>query len=266
MKGWRGSMFGWLAVTCSATVGVGCGSEGDEELTVGEVDNALVATDAAVTFIDCTEFAGIGVIPATTARQLVPPQYAIAGDESNAIIVVRAAHCGGISVGGTQPQPGTVSQVGITLAAGDETADINNYTVWFGTTSGPLHAALRQRGVSSELDGMLSYSFNPNGGGSGTLSISATPPMGPSYAVSGAAIVPVSPATSFVATWWAETDQGSVSMRTEFPEIRFSSATTELSTDPGSAMAALIGGDSLGFPILDSYNSFPEAALVVDVP
>ena len=83
---------------------------------------------------------------------------------------------------------------------------------------------------SHELDANLAYSFVSGPPGQRTLTIAATPPKGPAYSVMGTALVPRAAPVPFIATWWAETAQGAVRMRTEFPEIRFADATMTLTT------------------------------------
>ena len=263
MKGfWRTQA--WLGgfVALASVLG-GCGDPADPAAT--QISEGLVGGSSDVAFSGCTEFAGIGLVPAANARALVPANYELAGDAQNAVIVVRVADCKGISVAGKKPKPGTVAQVGITVAPIDETASINNYTLWFATNFGPLHAKLRSEGVASELDANLAYSFVSGSPGQRSLAIAATPPKGPAYSVTGTALVPTAAPVPFIATWWAETGQGSVQMRTEFPEIRFADATMTLTTPATSAMAALIGGSTLTFAILDSHNAFEHAALTIDV-
>ncbi len=242
----------------------GCGDPADPE--AAQTGQALVSTGTEVTFAGCTEFAGIGFVPAANARPLVPAEYELVGDGANAVIVVRVADCEEISVAGRKPKAGTVSQVGISVAAVDPTADINNYTLWVGTNLGQLHGKLRSMGVPSEMDADLAYTFVPTGPGQGALSIAASPPRGPHYSVTGTAQLPTTPAVPFVATWWAETGQGAVRMRTELPQIRFGEASMTLTTTPGSCLAGLIGGASLTFGLLDSYNTFEAATLTIDVP
>ena len=256
-QAWLG---GFLAL---ASVLGGCGDPADP--AVDQVSERLVGGSSEVAFTGCTEFAGIGLVPTANARPLVPAEYELAGDAENAVIVVRVADCDGISVAGKKPKPGTVAQVGITVAPIDETASINNYTLWFATNLGPLHAKLRSKGVASELDSNLAYSFVPVPPGQRSLTIAATPPKGPAYSVAGTALVPTAAPVPFIATWWAETAQGSVRMRTEFPEIRFADATMTLSTPASSALAALVGDSTLTFAILDSHNAFEAAALSIDV-
>lgn len=247
-----------------ASILAGCGDPANSD--VAQIGQELVSASSQVTFAGCTEFAGIGFVPRAKARALVPAEYELSGDESNAVIVVRVADCDEVSVSGRQPKSATVAQVGISVLPVDPTADINNYTLWFGTNLGQLHGKLRSMGVDSELDANLAYDFVPTSPGAGSLSIESSPPKGPDYSVTGTAITPTAAPVPFVATWWAETAQGAVRMRTEFPEIRFGGASMTLTTAPGSCLATLIGSSTLTFALLDSYNAFDAAELTIDVP
>lgn len=222
--------------------------------------------DFGVDFTDCTEFAGIGFVPAANVAGLVPPGYTIAPAGDDALVVVRVVHCGGISVDGKRAQPGSLAQIGVTLVGPDATADIDNYTLWYATTSGGLHGKLVSAGVASVVDANLAYAFTPDGSGSGALAIDVSPPpQAPSFTVDGVADAPVAAPVPFVARWWADGHRGTVTMTTDLPDIVFSSASTALDTPAGSALAAVIGGTSMTFPVLDSYNAFPYAHMDVTI-
>jgi len=249
---------------CLWSVPIFCLACGEADpVEVGQAEQAASSPGFGVSFADCTEFAGIGFVPAANARALVPASYALAGNSENAISVVRVAQCGAVSVDGKPPMPGTVAHVGVTVEARDASADINNYTLWFATNLGVLHGKLQALGVGSQNDQSLSYVFQPGGPTAGSLAVGVSPAQGPGYQLSGDVIVPSSAPVPFVATWWADTNQGSVKMRTEFPQIEFSGASMTLTTGPGSQLAALIGGTTMSFAILNSYNAFDTAALTV---
>src|SRR6185369_17951556 len=74
---------------------------------------ALNSRDFNVDFNTCTEFAGIGFVPAENARPLVPPQFTLAGDATNAVIVVRVADCADVVVDGHHEGRTRTSQIGI---------------------------------------------------------------------------------------------------------------------------------------------------------
>jgi hypothetical protein len=93
------------------------------------------------------------------------------------------------------------------------------------------------------------------------LTIDVTAPGGSAYQLDGAAALPGSAPVRFMANWWFDGKHGRVLMRTDFPQIRFSDATVTLTTAANSDLAALIGGPSLQFAILDSYNAFDSALM-----
>src|SRR6187549_668751 len=101
----------WLGVLMAAVSTLnGCGDPSSSESA--ELSLPLVTKNTSVAFTDCTEFAGIGFVPAVNARPLVPARYELAGDGENAIVVVRVGACEGVSVAGKKPRAGIVSQVG----------------------------------------------------------------------------------------------------------------------------------------------------------
>lgn len=234
------------------------------DVALGQSTHALSSKDFEVDFIGCTEYVGIGFVPAANARELVPTSYALAGDAENAIAVVRVVDCDGIAVDGKKPKAGKLAQIGIMIAGGDASADINNYTAWFATDLGQLKGKLTAAGVDADLD-QLSFDFTPDGTGSGTIDIDVTPPHAPHFAADGTGIVPTSSPVPFVATWWFDGNHGTARMRTEFPAISFSGASVTVTTPAGSALADLAGSTSIDFGLLDSYNAFDEAHMVVTV-
>ena len=106
-----------------------------------------------VVFDDCTEFAGLGSLPAAQIQGLVPAGYSPASfGPGVAGMVARAARCEGISVGGSPAERGTVSQIGVNLVSPDGTGDINNYALLYVTRQPPAGraaAALRPAGPAS---------------------------------------------------------------------------------------------------------------------
>ncbi len=247
-------------------VGLACASCGQanetqaNETQVNELNQALGAGEAEVVFEGCTEFAGFGEVPAQTAVALVPGAYDVfLLANGNAQIVVRAVECDSISVGASQPKPGTLSQIGITIADRDAFADINNYTLWYVTDHAQLHATLRSAGLASVKEPGLSYVLDGD-----ELAIASDNPKTPSYEASGSVSAPVGAPSVFVATWWEDGRHGTVAARTDFPAITFTfDGSIELTTPAGSDLATLVGGSTLTFPNLNSYNSFDEAVMTL---
>jgi hypothetical protein len=235
---------------------------GADAENVSAEQQALGGRDLSVDFSNCTEFAGIGFVPAANARPLVPARYVLAGDATNALIVVRTARCDQTLVDGLRLHPGTLSQIGISLVGPDTTADINNYTLWYTTTDPLLAAGLLTKGIRAELDPSLRFVFQPSGAG-GTLSVEDHPLFAPAYRLLGPVVTSTAAPVVFTASWWQDSPASTSQMRTVFPAIRFGSGTITLTTDPNSALGRLVGGASLTFPALDSYNSFDTAHMVV---
>lgn len=239
---------------------VGCG--GTEPTEVGRSVQALQG-GFEVDFNDCTEFAGVGFIPGANARAAVPLDYTPAGDATTGVIVVRVASCSDVRIDGGAPTPTIVAQIGVNLIPPDGTGDINNYAVWYHTDNPHLKNAFKKLGVDAQMVPQLRYQVTLDpGGATGQLHLES---RHPTFAVDGPIVVPTAPAVPFIANWWdlGKQDQ-QVKANTVLPAIQFSGASTVLTTPAGSALANLIGGTSLTFPALDSYNSFAAAHMVVD--
>ena len=67
------------------------------------------------------------------------------------------------------------------------------------------------------------------------------------------------------AIWWVKGNAGSVRMDTTVPEIFIGTANLTLTTDASNPLGQLIGGGSAGFPLLQQFNTFPNAHMAVSV-
>ncbi|MDF3070674.1 MAG: hypothetical protein K0R38_6275 [Polyangiaceae bacterium] len=249
MKIWTGLLSVSLCAGCGAQ---GLESEAEAE-TWGETESALSNKDFSVDFTGCAEFAGIGFVPAERARPLVPASYALAGDAQNAIAVVRVASCQDAVLDGKSLGATITSQIGITLAGGDPTADINNYTVAYATNQGKLHARFQAAGLKVANRNDLSLDLL-----GATLSAD-----GPDFEVVGTSGTPTSAPTTFAASWWSDGKRGAVQSRTAFPDIRFGASSSTLTTQLGTELGELLGAATMTFAVLDSYNTFATAHLEV---
>ena len=247
----------FLIISC---VGCGAGPELEEQRS-GEAVQALSSQEFDVDFSDCSELAGIGLVPIENARPLVPPGYSLVEIGTQAMVVVRVAKCASAIIDGKPVGETITSQVGISLQGPDASASINNYTVYYATNQARLHARFQAAGLRADKSNDLSLSL-----AAGSLLATSASPHGPSFQVSGSAEPPTATPGPFVASWWGDGAHGTVQSRTVFPDIAFfTGAVTTLTTAAGSELAALIGGTTLSFPILDSYNTFPSAHLEVRV-
>jgi hypothetical protein len=238
---------------------LGCGMELGQEVEVAR--EAVRLHEFDVDFENCTEFAGIALVPRANAVPFVPAGYTLAGDTNNALVVVRVARCQSAEVDGKETGEITVAHIGVTLNGPDSSADINNYTVYFASDEQKLLTPLKKLGLRGEKIKAIGFTLATDG----ALSIDVNAKHDPDYQLLGTAIAPNAAPTAFTASWWYDGDAGEkIQMRTVFPAIRFGSASMTLTTPAGSELAALLGGTSLTFPVLDSFNAFPQAHMEVD--
>jgi hypothetical protein len=255
----------WIAAV--SMVALGCGTEvstPDYEEETESSENAIQSSDDdfEVDFQGCSEIASIAVLPYAVARPLVPAEYELAGDGTIALLVVRIANCSNVVVDGDATGSGTVAQIGVTIVPPDGDGDINNYTVFYDTDGKDLAKALKKAGVNARYVKKLDYDLDL---GAGTLAIDVPSPSKARYSVTTQVIAPTAAAVPFVANWWQLDGDGVTKMNTTLPAIQFSGADTTVNTKPGSQLDDILGATTFdSFPVLDSFNTFPAAHMVVD--
>jgi len=220
--------------------------------------------DFSVDFTNCSEYAGLAPMPISSARNLLPQPYAIAGAETgSAALVVRTAQCKSTRVEGTEPQPSVVSQVGINIVSPDGTGDVNNYTLWYTTDNLQLATSLQLAGVNAEFVPGLTYTVTPTG----NFSLLVPRPASAPFTLSGTVMEPEQndPSFPFVANWWQLGSTANIQMKTSIPNLRVGSGNITLQTDPNSELGALIGGGSMTFTILSLPARFQYGRLDVTV-
>jgi hypothetical protein len=222
-----------------------------------------------VEFSRCVESIGVGLAPTANVVALTPTDFIPVGvGEPVSPIVVRTADCDGISVDGSNPKPGSVVQIGAVIVPPQPgVGDINNYTFWYYTTDAKLAHRLRDIGVPAQHVPTIRYDLDPQRAGiPNELDVVVRKPGAPRFAVAGTVIPSEVPTGSFEAIWWQGSAAGNVRMDTSVPVIAISSADLTLATDADNALGALIGRDTLGFPVLQQFNLFSRAHMIVDIP
>lgn len=218
-----------------------------------------------VTFDDCNEFVGLGLVPMATAAAQVPDGFVpVPAAPGLTIMLVRVVDCAGISVDGGPSKPGKLAHVGIALIGPDPTATVNNYQIWMATDHGALKGRLTAMGVDVEMD-QLTFDITDAGKAGSLLAFDVSPARGPSYSGSGyGAQYPAEP-VPFVANWWHQGRHGRVSMRTEYSGVIFGGTDLTVSTDAGSALAELAGTSEISFVVLNTFNAFAGGEMTVTV-
>lgn len=257
---------------------VGCGTSGMDGETFDEADDLELESVASelktkphkkpkkqpleVNFENCSEFAGLTFVPLSKVRHLVPSKFNLVEQGSQAMVVVRIADCEGVRVKNGVAKPGTVAQVGVTLDGQDTSSDINNYTLWYVTNNKKLSNELLKYGVEAEYSAAIGYEFSAGFSGVGPFDVAVSAPQAPNFVLEGTATAPTDSAVPFVASWWSDTCEGTVQMRTTLPAIQFSDSAMTL-TALGTRLRNIVGNGPVTFPALDSYNTFSHATMIV---
>ena len=218
-----------------------------------------------VAFRDCIESIGVALVATESARALVPPGFVLVGEGQPVTpLVVRTSRCRGISVDG-HSEPGAVVQIGAVIVPPDFTGDINNYTFWYETSAPRLANALKSLGVPAQHVERIDVDFESTGGAA-PFEVLVRRPGEPRFSLEGTVVESQTPSGSFTANWWRQTSEGVVKMETAVPVILIGTADLGLTTPPDGALGQLIGGSSLGFPILQQFNTFDQAGMTVTTP
>ncbi len=258
-----GLVFAFSAAACAVDTGAPPEADGPTSAATQALGPPKRSFD--VDFSGCTEMASLTPVPVANVRARVPAGYALA-NEANGVtfVVVRIASCAGVAIDQRPVGGGTVAQVGVNLVSPDGTGDINNYTLWYYTTSQPLFVRLRALGVDeAQWVPGIDYRYASTGPGTGRLDV--TVPGRPAFTIGGPVTEPVGP-VPFVANWWGDSPRGRIRMNTTIPAIDFGGATMTLRTGARSELAEVLGATTATFPIFDSYNRFAAAHMVVAYP
>lgn len=224
------------------------------------------ARDIEVEFTDCVESIGVALLSTDGVRSLVPAEFVLAGEGGPVTpIVVRTARCGGIAVDGKRARPGAVVQIGAVIVPPDFTGDINSYTLWYYTSDALLASRLNRIGVPAQHVERIDYELAPGSSGTALFHVSVPLPGRPQLRLDGFVVESDTSAGSFAANWWVKAPAGSVKMATVVPDIFIGGADLSFMTPADGPLGALIGGDTLGFPVLQQFNTFPAASMRVSL-
>ena len=215
-------------------------------------------------FDDCTEFAGLGSLPAVQIQGLVPAGYTPASfGPGVAGMVARAARCERISVGRGPAERGTVSQIGVNLVSPDGTGDINNYALLYVTDSLRLAERLRRFGLPARVDPKMIYEVNRRAP-SLELFIQVHGVADVSHFLHGSVGDPP-PGTEFpfLANWWFTSAAGRMRMSTQIPAFSAGPADVALYTSRASELGGVLGTNRFVFPLLSLRGKFSHAVMTV---
>jgi hypothetical protein len=148
--------------------------------------------------------------------------------------VARSSHCR-VDHG----PPSSIVQIGLVIVPPATPGTIDNYLLGYATDSAELAAVLEANGVDVHRVARIDYDA-----GDTTLDVSV-PARHPVVEIAGTIARSSTPNGSFVANWWRASGGALVELTTTYEPL-----------------VALVG-NTLGFPILQQYNSFASADMVV---
>lgn len=223
------------------------------------------AHELTVSFEECTESIGVTLAPTAEIRERVPTAYLLPGDGAPVTpLVVRTAHCDGVSVGHHGTGDATIVQIGALLIPPDGTGDVNTYAFWYQTTNVQLALALRLFfGVDAQFVPRIDYEVGEvDGNGQADFGVRVRAPGRPRFTLDGSVTSAGIPATNFVANWWQDTFRGTVKLSTLVASGTIGGAALVLDTS-SPQLVDVLGTDVATFPIIEQFNTFGSATMTL---
>jgi hypothetical protein len=255
-----------LAFCLVPVLSLGCAAPIASPEEIAEASQADQSGPLTVDSSGCREVANVGLAPTANLRPRVPAQFSLVGDASETTgFVVRTVRCDSVSVNGDKGRPTLLVQIGAVIVAPDGDGDINNYTLYYDTDNAHLATALAHRGVPARVVPQLEESLTLNADGSGNYRFVVPPPFEPSLVFAGPVGAP-SLTTPFTANWWAASDQGTVKMASDYPELVYSGDSVSLTLPECSALGRTLDATTVSsWPVLALFDHFASAHMVVTV-
>ncbi len=214
--------------------------------------------DAA--YVDCDEFAGVGLVPLANVAHLVPDDYVVIEPIPGlAIVVAQSGSCAEISVEGAHAQPGIFAQFGVAVVPPLAPGNGDFYQIAFTTNHPWLAAELQGLGVNARLAPQMAYEISAEP----SLFVDVPKPHALAFELEGPITLPDPlgpPNPTSVFNYYAQTKHhGNVLQHNVVEGIRFGEGSGVVLTAVGSEMEAIIGGEFLMFPFFSSPEIFDRA-------
>ncbi|WP_437669343.1 hypothetical protein [Sorangium sp. So ce131] len=255
-----------LVTACGAT---GAPDDQEDAPEIAASQEAIFASpDFTARYLDCAEFAGVGLAPFASVAPLVPDDYTvIEAVPGMAIVVAQSADCAEISVNGHLAQPGVFAQLGVGVVPPTGAGDRSFYQIAFATTHPILAARLRLLGVNARYTPFMSYEITNTSGTQADLAISVPRPVGLAFDLEGPITLPdpsapSSPLTTFN-YWHQSAGHGNILQENAVTGIRLGEGSGVTLTAVGDDLEAILGSSTLSFPFFSHPEIFDEAALTV---
>lgn len=215
-------------------------------------------------YLECDEFAGVGLVPLANVADLVPDDYTVIEPIPGlAIVVAQAGSCEEISVEGDCGEPGAFAQFGVAVVPPLTPGNGDFYQIFFSTTNEKLASRLKKLGVKAKHSQQLSFEFAPGP----SLAVDVPKPHDLAFTLDGPITLPdpLAPANpTSVFNYYAQTEHhGNVLQRNVVEGIRFGEGSGVVLTAVGDELEAIIGGEFLVFPFFSKPEVFDEANVMV---
>ena len=242
----------------------GCGDATETEVVATESSELGFRSGFDADYIDCDEFAGVGLVPLATVQALVPADYTvIEAVPGQAIFVAQGGSCREIRVQGRFGRPGIFAQIGVGIVPPLTPGQGDFFQLAFATNHGPLAARLRALGVNARFTPRMRYEIDETP----ALLLRVPRPLKLAFELAGPLTLPnpadpPQPLTTF--NYYAQNRRGvNILQRNEVSGIRFGTGTGVRLTAIGSDLQAIIGGTTLAFPFFSNPEIFDRTDLRV---
>lgn len=258
-----------LGTIAASSALIACGGEfEEEEVNVASEEAALFARGFGGQYIDCDEFAGVGLAPFAAAAAEVPSDYTVLEPVPGfALVVAQGGNCREINVNGRFRRAGSFAQFGVGVVPPTGAGDGNFYQLMFATTHGGLATRLRVLGVNARWTPRMTYTLVPTGNGQANLDIAVPRPLGLAWNVSGPVTLPnpndtPNPLTTF--NYWYKTRRnGNILQRNAVTGIIFGAGPGVVLDPIGADLAAITGPGPVSFPFFSNPEIFDRTDLSV---
>jgi len=263
---------GSLAAASALAACVGCGGGLDPEqldppsFTTLEQDSRRhdPRRNESIEYLDCDEFAGVGVVPSETVAERLPSDFVLLEPEAGlALVVAQGARCREIRVPGSPPRPGVFAQLGVGVIPPLGTGDGNFYQLMFSSTHPGVVRTLRAAGANAVFSRRLSYSISAEA----ELELTVPRPAGLAWRLDGPLALPdpssePAPLTTF--NYWHRSERfGNVLQANAVTNIRLGSGAGVALTALGEELEAIVGSEPFFFPFFSNPETFERAELTI---
>lgn len=247
----------------ASIVALGCSADSSPD-PADEFRSGWPPCDFEAAYVDCEEFAGVGLVPLANVADLVPDDYVIIEPIPGfAIVVAQSGSCDEISVNGQFAQPGIFAQFGVAVVPPLEPGNGDFYQIFFTTDHPQLAASLQWLGVQASFSSQLSYEIIDDS----MLAVEVPKPSRLAFELSGPITPPdplAPPSPTSVFNYYAQTAyHGNVLQQNVVEGIIFGEGSGVVLTAIGDDMEAIIGGEFLMFPFFSSPEIFDQADVLI---